>query len=50
MNDGLAILDAIVVANGLAALGSDLFDNDIGSLQTSNKLAEFRIWKVRRKG
>ena len=33
VNDGLAILDTIVIGDGLAAGPSNLFDDDIGSLQ-----------------
>jgi hypothetical protein len=32
VDDGLAILDAVVVGDGLAARGTDLLNDDIGSL------------------
>jgi hypothetical protein len=35
LNDGLAILDGIVVGDGLAASSLDLVDDDIGSLERS---------------
>jgi len=37
LDDALAVLDGIVVGNGLAAGSLDLVDNNIGSLQTTRE-------------